>query len=78
MVGSPRSEWMITDQDDRREGDMERIKIEGEMDKEQVITIRRETVLANKASSVWSWHEEFVAEWSKSFLIKKRKKYPAR
>ncbi len=53
---------------------MERIKIEGEMDKEQVITVRREAVLVRKASSVWSWYEEFVAEWSKSFLTKKRKK----
>lgn len=68
----------MTDQRDRREGDMERIKIEGEMDKEQVITVRRETVIVNKASSVWTWYEEFVAEWSESFLTKKRKKRPLR
>ncbi len=68
----------MTDQGDGREGDMERIKIEGEMEKEQMITVRREAVLVNKAGSVWSWYEEFVAEWSKSFLTKKRKKHPVR
>jgi hypothetical protein len=23
---------------------------------------------------VWSWHEEFALEWSKTFITKKRKK----
>ena len=27
-----------------------------------------------KATSVWSWHEEFIAEWSESLISKKRKK----
>ncbi len=78
MSGSPLSELAMKDEDDGREGDMERIKIEEEMEKEQVITVRRGAVLADKASSVWSWYEEFVAEWSKSFLTKKRKKRPIR
>ncbi len=57
-----------------RKGDIEKIKIGGEGDKEQEVTIRHETVPPKKASSVWSWHEEFAAQWSESFISKKRKK----
>ncbi len=65
-------------QSGRRKGDIEKIKIEGEKDKEQEVTVRNEAVPPKKASSVWSWHEEFVAEWSESLISKKRKKNPER
>ena len=59
-------------QSGRRKGDIEKIK--SERDKEQEVTVRHEAVPPKKASSVWSWHEEFVAEWSESLISKKRKK----
>jgi esterase/lipase superfamily enzyme len=61
-------------QSGRRKGDIEKIKFEGERDKEQQVTVRHEAVPPKKASSVWSWHEEFIAEWSESFISKKTKK----
>ena len=64
----------VTRRGDRRKGDIEEIKIEGERDKEQEVTVRHETVPPKRASSVWSWHEEFTAEWSESLISKKRKK----
>jgi hypothetical protein len=64
----------IRRQSGQRKGDLEKIKIEGESNKEQEVTVRHEAVPPKKASSVWSWHEEFVAEWSESLISKKRKK----
>ena len=61
-------------QSGRRKGDIEKIKTEGERDKKQEVTVRHEALPPKKASSVWSWHEEFVAEWSESLISKKRKK----
>ncbi len=61
-------------QSSRRKGDLEKIKNEGERDKGQEVTVRHEAVPPQKASSVWSWHEEFAAEWSETFISKKRKK----
>jgi hypothetical protein len=58
----------------RRKGDIEKIIIGGERDKEQDVTIRHEAVPQKKASSVWSWHEEFAIEWGETFLLKKWKK----
>ncbi len=55
----------------RRKGDIKKIIIGGERGKEQEVTIRHEAVPQKKASSVWSWHEEFVTEWSKTFILKK-------
>jgi hypothetical protein len=49
----------IRRQSGRRKGDIEKIKIEGERGKEQEVTIRNEAVPQKKASSLWSWHEEF-------------------
>jgi hypothetical protein len=60
----------------RRKGDTEKIIIGGERDKKQEVTIRHEAVPQKKASSVWSWHEEFAREWSGTFLLKKQKKSP--
>jgi hypothetical protein len=63
----------IRRQSGRRKGDIEKIKFEGERDKEQEVTVRHEAVPPKKSSSVWSWHEEFIAEWSESLISKKRK-----
>jgi hypothetical protein len=68
----------IRRQSGRRKGDIEKIKTEGESDKEQEVTVRHEAVPPKKASSVWSWHEEFAAKWSETFITKKRKKNPER
>ncbi len=59
-------------QSGRRIGDTEKIKFEGEEELE--ITVRHETAPPKKATSVWSWHEEFIAAWSESLISKKRKK----
>ena len=66
----------IRRQSGRRKGDTEKVKIE--RDKEQEVTVRHQAVPPKKASSVWSWHEEFAAEWSETFITKKRKKNPER
>ena len=58
----------------RRIGDTEKITIQGEEDKKQEVVVRHEPVPEKKASSVWSWYEEFVAAWSESFITKKRGK----
>jgi hypothetical protein len=60
-------------QSSRRKGDIEEIKIREERDKEQEVIVHHEAVPEKKASSVWSWHEEFTAEWSETFITKKRK-----
>jgi hypothetical protein len=64
----------IRRQSDRRKGDLEEIKIREERDKEKEVIVHHGAVPPKKASSVWSWHEEFVAEWSESFISKKGKK----
>ena len=61
-------------QSDRKEGNIEKITIQGKRNNEREVVIRHEAVPPKKASSVWSWHEEFVAEWSESLISKKRKK----
>ena len=58
----------------RRKGDIEKIIIPGEGDKEQEVGVHQEVVPEKKAGSVWSWYEEFAAELSKTFITKKRKK----
>ena len=61
-------------QSTRRKGDIKIIKIKGEGDKEQEVTVRHEGVPKKKGSSVWSGREEFTREWSDTFTTKKRKK----
>ena len=61
-------------QSGRRKGDIQRIKIERERDKEQEVIVRHEAAPPKKVSSVWSWLEEFTAEWSETFITKKRGK----
>jgi len=63
-------------QSTRRKGGIKIIKIKGEEDKEQEVTVRHEAVPKKKGSSVWSSHEEFTREWSESFITRKRKKHP--
>jgi hypothetical protein len=63
-------------QSGQRKGDIEKIKIERKRDKGQEVTVRHEAVPEKKASSVWSWHEEFAAEWSESFISKKKRGKP--
>lgn len=46
----------------RRKGEIEKIIIGGERDKEQEVAVRHDAVPQKKASSVWSWYEEFAAE----------------
>ena len=58
----------------RREGDVRIIKIRGEGDRGQEVTVRHPGVLKKKDSSVWSGHEEFTREWSETFITKKRGK----
>jgi hypothetical protein len=74
----------ITRQSDRRKGDRRQsnrrkggvrvIKIRGEGDKGQEVTVRHLGVPKKKESSVWSGHEEFTREWCKTFTTKKRKR----
>jgi len=58
----------------RRKGDIEEVKVRQEEDKEQEVVVRHEAAPPpQKASSVWSWYEEFAAEWSETFITKKKK-----
>ena len=66
----------IRRQGSRRKGDIEKITIRGEMDKEQEVVVRHEAVAEKKASSVWSWYEEFAAELYETFITKKEKGKP--
>ena len=66
----------IRGQSSPRKGDTGKITIQGEMDKEQEVVVRHEAVTEKKASSVWSWHEEFAAELYESYITKKEKGKP--
>jgi hypothetical protein len=68
----------VTRRGDRRKGDKGRITIRGEMDKEQEVVVRHEPVSEKKMRSVWSWHEEFAAEFYETFITKKEKGKPKR
>jgi hypothetical protein len=68
----------VTRRGNRRKGDIERITIRGEMDKEHQVVVRHEPVSEKKTSSVWSWHEEFAAELYETFITKKEKRKPKR
>jgi hypothetical protein len=57
----------IRRENSRGKTDTKTINIEGKEDKEQEMTVRPETALLKKAGSVWTWHEEFVVEWSETF-----------
>jgi hypothetical protein len=59
-------------QSNRRNDDKRIIKIEGAEEKEQAVTVRRETVPQEKRKSTWSWHEEFVLEWCETLITEKK------
>ena len=63
-------------QSGRRKGDTDKITIRGERDKEHEVVIRHEAVPEKKASSVWSWYEEFAAELSETYITKKKRGKP--
>ncbi len=63
-------------QSGRRKGDIKKIEIGGERDREQKVTVRHEAVAAKKATSVWSQYEEFAAELGDSYITKKKRGKP--
>lgn len=60
----------------RIKGDIERIAIRREEEEEQEVVVRHEAVPEKKASSVWSWYEEFAAELSETYITKKKRRKP--
>jgi hypothetical protein len=66
----------VTRRGDRRKGDIEKITIQGERDKGQEVTVHHEVVTEKKAGSVWSWYEEFAAEWSETYIKRKKRGKP--
>ena len=63
-------------QSGRRKGDIEKVTIRGERDKEQEVVVRHEAVPEKKVDSVWSWYEEFTAELSETYITKKKRGKP--
>ena len=63
-------------QSSRRKGDIEKITIRGERDKEQEVVVRHEAVPEKKVGSVWSWYEEYAAELSGTYITKKKRGKP--
>jgi len=59
-------------QSHRREGNIEPIKIGGEVDREQV-TVHYGIAPQRKEKSTFSWFEEFTMEWSETFTLQKQK-----
>ena len=57
-------------QSHRRKTSMEPIKIGGEVDKGQDVTVLCRTAPQRKEKSTFSWFEEFAVEWSETFLTK--------
>ena len=65
-------------QSGRAKGDIDKITIRGERDKEQEVVVRHGAVPEKKAGSVWSWYEEFAAELSETYITKKKRGKPKR
>jgi len=59
----------------RKKGDVKRIAIEREGNKEKKIPVHHETTPQKKTISAWSWHEEFAVEWSETLITKKKKRH---
>ena len=74
MTGQSNQRKASKKQSNRRNDDKRIIKIEGAEDKEQTVTVHH-AAAREKGKSTWSWHEEFVLEWSET-LITERKKSP--
>ena len=78
MAGQGDRRKGIRRQSSRRKGDTEKIKIGEEGGKGQGVIVHHVAVPPKKASSVWSWNEEVTAEWSETFITKKKKRNPER
>ena len=63
-------------QSSRRKGDIEKVTIRGEMDREQEVVVHHEAIPEKKAGSVWNWYEEFTAELSETYITKKKRGEP--
>jgi len=57
----------------RREGNLESIKIGGDVDKGREVTIHYGTAPQGKEKTTFSWFEEFTIEWSETFILQKQK-----
>jgi len=64
----------VTRRGNGKKGNIETIKIEGEGDKGQEVTVRYETVPQRKEKLAFSWLEESTKEWIQAFVRKKKKK----
>ena len=60
----------------QKQGDIGKITIQGERDKEQEVVVRHEAVPEKQVGSVWSWYEEFAAELSETYITKKKRGKP--
>ncbi len=58
-------------QSHRRKTNMEPIKIGGEVDKGQDVTVHCRTAPQRKEKSTFSWFEEFTMEWDETLILKK-------
>jgi hypothetical protein len=61
-------------QSHRRKGNIKTIKIRGEGDKGQEVTVRYETAPPREEKSTFRWFEELTMEWSETFISKHYKK----
>ena len=58
-------------QSSQRSDEIRKVKIEGGKEKEKTVIVRR-AIVREKGESTWSWHEEFVLEWSKTLIKEER------
>jgi len=75
MATAKRSDRRIGNrrQGHHRTGNIKITNIAWKGDKEQAVAVGHGTVPQTKEASIWSWHEEFAAAWSGTFITKKRK-----
>ena len=64
----------VTRRGNGKKGNIETIKIVGEEDEEQKLTVGYETVPQRKEKLAFSWLEESTKEWIQAFVRKKKKK----
>ncbi len=60
-------------QSHRRKGNMEAIKIGGDVDKGREVIVHYGTSSQRKQKTTFSWFEEFTIEWSETFILQKQK-----
>jgi hypothetical protein len=58
-------------QSHRRKTNVKPIKIGGEVDKGQQVTVHYGAAPQRKEKSTFSWFEEFTTEWSETFMLKR-------